>query len=208
MGTDVSPLHFTGKMHDNETGLDEFPARYYSSTQGRWYSPDWASAQIPVPYADLHNPQTLNLYDYVGSDPTNHADADGHQCLAHDTGCGEEQADEKKKEKDDAQANQGAEAQHDSDEPHGVYLDHENTNISPAGDTGETKIGFIEGTATHKGVTEGEAGLKGGGVDITLKNHEGKSSLELQGFTGEAGAKGQLNKKGLKVGGDAEAASL
>jgi RHS repeat-associated protein len=77
-GTDVSPLHFTGKMHDTETGLDDFPARYYSSTQGRWYSPDWASAQVPVPYADLHNPQTLNLYDYVSSDPTNHADADGH----------------------------------------------------------------------------------------------------------------------------------
>ncbi len=80
-GTDVSPLHFTGKMRDNETGLDEFPARYYSSGLGRWYSPDWASAQVPVPYADLYSPQTLNLYDYVGSDPTNHADADGHFLL-------------------------------------------------------------------------------------------------------------------------------
>ena len=68
-GTDVSPLHFTGMMRDTETRLDDFPARYYSSTQGRWYSPDWASAQVPVPYADLHNPQSLNLYDYVGSDP-------------------------------------------------------------------------------------------------------------------------------------------
>src|SRR5713101_4937628 len=27
-GSDVSPLHFTGKMRDAETGLDEFPARY------------------------------------------------------------------------------------------------------------------------------------------------------------------------------------
>jgi RHS repeat-associated protein len=81
-GTDASPLHFTGKMHDAETNLDEFPARYYSSTQGRWYSPDWASAQVPVPYADLRNPQSLNLYDYVGGDPTNHADADGHRDYA------------------------------------------------------------------------------------------------------------------------------
>jgi RHS repeat-associated protein len=77
----VSPLHFTGKMRDTETGLDDFPARYYSSIQGRWYSPDWASAQVPVPYADLHNPQTLNLYAYVGDDPTNHPDADGHFIL-------------------------------------------------------------------------------------------------------------------------------
>jgi RHS repeat-associated protein len=68
-------------MRDAETNLTEFPARYYSSTQGRWYSPDWASAQMPVPYADLHNPQSLNLYDYVGGDPTNHADADGHSCF-------------------------------------------------------------------------------------------------------------------------------
>ena len=73
-------------MRDTETGLDEFPARYYSSTQGRWYSPDWASAQVPVPYAVLSNPQTLNLYDYVGSDPTNHADADGHATPARPGG--------------------------------------------------------------------------------------------------------------------------
>jgi RHS repeat-associated protein len=64
------------KCGPTETGLDEFPARYYSSVQGRWYSPDWASAQVPAPYSDLQNPQSLNLYDYVGSDPTNHnADA-------------------------------------------------------------------------------------------------------------------------------------
>ncbi len=91
-GTYVSPLRFTGMMRDAETGLDDFPARYYSSGQGRWYSPDWASAQVPVPYADLHNPQSLNLYDYVGSDPTNHADADGHACTDSSTGCGSDQA--------------------------------------------------------------------------------------------------------------------
>jgi RHS repeat-associated protein len=76
---DPSPLHFTGKMRDAETGLDDFPARYYSSTQGRWYSPDWSPVPVAIPYADLANPQTLNLYDYVGGDPTNHADADGHE---------------------------------------------------------------------------------------------------------------------------------
>ncbi len=94
-GTDVSPLHFTGKMRDAETGLDDFPARYYSSGQGRWYSPDWASAQVPVPYADLHNPQSLNLYDYVGSDPTNHADADGHFWLDRILGFGDAEKNKK-----------------------------------------------------------------------------------------------------------------
>lgn len=91
-GAQASTLHFTGKMRDAETNLTEFPARYYSSMQGRWYSPDWGSAQVPVPYADLHNPQSLNLYDYVGGDPTNHADADGHLCTNPGTGCGSDQA--------------------------------------------------------------------------------------------------------------------
>lgn len=73
------PLHFTGKMRDAESGLDEFPARYYSSTQGRWLSPDWSPVPVAIPYARLDDPRTLNLYAYVGSDPTNHADPDGHQ---------------------------------------------------------------------------------------------------------------------------------
>jgi RHS repeat-associated protein len=75
---DPSPLHFTGKQRDGETGLDEFPARYYSSTQGRWLSPDWSPVPVAIPYANLSDPRTLNLYAYVGDDPTNHPDADGH----------------------------------------------------------------------------------------------------------------------------------
>ncbi len=31
-----------------------------------------------VPYADLANPQTLNLYAYVGNNPVSHTDSDGH----------------------------------------------------------------------------------------------------------------------------------
>jgi hypothetical protein len=31
-----------------------------------------------VPYSDLHNPQSLNLYGYVGNNPLSRADADGH----------------------------------------------------------------------------------------------------------------------------------
>jgi RHS repeat-associated protein len=71
-------MHFTGKQRDTETNLDDFPARYYSSVQGRCLSPDWDTKPVSVPYAILGNPQTLNLYSYVGGDPTNHADADGH----------------------------------------------------------------------------------------------------------------------------------
>jgi len=33
---------------------------------------------VPVPYAQMGDPQTLNLYAYVGNNPMIHIDADGH----------------------------------------------------------------------------------------------------------------------------------
>jgi len=70
---------FTGKERDSESSLDYFGARYYSSTMGRWMSPDWADKPEPVPYADLSDPQSLNLYGYVRNNPISRADADGHE---------------------------------------------------------------------------------------------------------------------------------
>jgi RHS repeat-associated protein len=70
--------HFTGKERDAESGNDYFEARYYSSAMGRFMSPDWAAKEEPVPYAKLDNPQSLNLYTYVGNNPLIHIDADGH----------------------------------------------------------------------------------------------------------------------------------
>lgn len=80
---DASPLHFTGKERDAESGNDYFEARYYSSAMGRFMSPDWSAKEEPVPYAKLDNPQSLNLYSYVYNNPLAKADPDGHcpQCL-------------------------------------------------------------------------------------------------------------------------------
>jgi RHS repeat-associated protein len=69
---------YTGKERDTESGLDYFGARYYASSMGRWMSPDWADKPEAVPYSSLDNPQTLNLYGYVGNNPLSRADADGH----------------------------------------------------------------------------------------------------------------------------------
>jgi RHS repeat-associated protein len=69
---------FTGKERDAETGLDYFGARYYSAAQGRFTSPDWSSAPEPVPFAQLDNPQTLNLYVYARNNPIAFYDPDGH----------------------------------------------------------------------------------------------------------------------------------
>ncbi|MDP9268026.1 MAG: hypothetical protein M3P27_06820, partial [Acidobacteriota bacterium] len=53
---------------------------YYSSATARWLSPDWAAKAAAVPYADFGNPQSLNLYGYVGNNPLARADSDGHCC--------------------------------------------------------------------------------------------------------------------------------
>jgi RHS repeat-associated protein len=69
---------FTGKERDQESGLDYFGARYYASSMGRWMSPDWADKPEAVPYSSLGDPQSLNLYGYVGNNPLSRADATGH----------------------------------------------------------------------------------------------------------------------------------
>jgi RHS repeat-associated protein len=75
---DATEQHFTGKERDAESGLDYFGARYYASSMGRWMSPDWADKPEAVPYSQLDNPQSLNLYGYVNNNPLSKADPDGH----------------------------------------------------------------------------------------------------------------------------------
>ncbi len=74
----LTGIHFTGKERDSESGNDYFGARYYASSMGRFLSPDWNDDPVPVPYADLTNPQTLNLYSYVQNNPLRTVDPDGH----------------------------------------------------------------------------------------------------------------------------------
>ena len=90
------PYQFTGKERDTESGNDYFGARYYSSAMGRFMSPDWADKPEAVPYSDLPDPQSLNLYGYVRNNPLSRIDADGHcalgsagfSCNAHQPGAG------------------------------------------------------------------------------------------------------------------------
>jgi RHS repeat-associated protein len=77
-GDDATPLHFTGKQRDIESGNDYFGARYYASAAGRFMSPDWSVTIEPVPYSKLDDPQTLNLYAYVKNNPISGVDPNGH----------------------------------------------------------------------------------------------------------------------------------
>jgi RHS repeat-associated protein len=78
---DPSPMHFTGKEHDNESGLDNYGARYSSSSMGRFMSPDYQVDDEPpdaLPNAAMPYPQTLNLYSYVQNNSISKTDPDGH----------------------------------------------------------------------------------------------------------------------------------
>jgi hypothetical protein len=48
---------------------------------GRFLSADWSAVPAAVPYANLTNPQTLNLYAMVSDNPETYADLDGHMAF-------------------------------------------------------------------------------------------------------------------------------
>ena len=64
---------FTGKERDNETGLDNFGARYNASSMGRFMSPDPKIMTL----RHLINPQKWNKYAYVQNNPLAMVDPDG-----------------------------------------------------------------------------------------------------------------------------------
>jgi RHS repeat-associated protein len=110
-----TPNHykFTGKERDSESGLDDFDARYYSSSVGRFMTPDWSASPSPVPYASLPYPQSLNLYSYVqnnplkSTDPTGHCTVDGEThgwlwCAGHSLGFTETKKETAVREKQEA----------------------------------------------------------------------------------------------------------
>ena len=69
---DYTENHFTDKKRDQESGLDYFGARFYSSTQSRFTSPDPS-----MKGAVLEVPQTWNKYSYTYNNPLSRADPDG-----------------------------------------------------------------------------------------------------------------------------------
>lgn len=88
---------FTSKERDEETGLDYFEARYYSSKFGRFTTSDeflggpeeliefdGMMGHNPSFYAELAEPQSLNKYQYCLNNPLRYIDQDGHQTLVAD----------------------------------------------------------------------------------------------------------------------------
>jgi RHS repeat-associated protein len=82
-----SPNHykFTGMERDTETGLDHTLYRQFSSSYGRWYSPDRMVGNVL-------NPQSWNRYAYVTNNPATLTDPLGlgnvdPRCASSYAGC-------------------------------------------------------------------------------------------------------------------------
>ena len=71
-GEDSTRQKFTAKERDNESGLDYFLARYYSSAQGRFTSPDPLLTSGKPP-----SPQSWNRYVYCLNSPFVYVDPSG-----------------------------------------------------------------------------------------------------------------------------------
>jgi RHS repeat-associated protein len=60
-GSLVNPFQYTGRESDPETGLYYYRARYYDPQSGRFIGEDFLK----------FDSERVNLYAYVGNDPTN-----------------------------------------------------------------------------------------------------------------------------------------
>jgi RHS repeat-associated protein len=84
--SDSSPMHFTGKQRDYESGLDNFGARYFGggNSLGRFMTPDPLGGKRT-------DPQTLNKYSYVRNNPLSLIDPTGLYIVNCTTGSAKDQ---------------------------------------------------------------------------------------------------------------------
>lgn len=193
----------TGKERDAESGNDYFGARYYASSMGRWLSPDWSAKITPVPYAKLDNPQSLNLYAYVGNNPLTRFDPDGHtvpsSCADNskcsitvkvnvilDTTAKLTKGDWKAFQKDFL-----AKAQKDFGNSN-IKLDYSFTNgsLKVDGDGNASVTGMKSGSLNFVATDKSLGGLDGGST--TLKNGSAFSFIDIKGL-GSGGGPNSTN---------------
>jgi len=184
----TGPMHFTGKERDGESNLDYFGARYYTSTQGRFSSPDDGSDQDPS------DPQSWSLYGYVRNNPLSNSDPTGNACVQGSDGgyhddnsggetCAQVDAANKKALEEAEQANEQARWQQEAIDRllHADAINDESGSIL-AGVAGGKASEFVLGRIV--GFVGGESA---GGLGPVLKGVEGleKATAEIEAEGGQ-----------------------
>jgi RHS repeat-associated protein len=176
---------FTGKERDAESGLDNFGARYYSSSMGRFMSVDPAGLLA----VNFENPQTLNLYGYTMNNPLRYTDPTGMYVCKDSAKCDSQedkdfetarQHDLQSKNADERRA---AAAYGDPGVANGVSVSFVDT--LPDNKAGDVKIG-LQGNADESYTATADVRiLKGQGVDQLEQTlgHEGSHIADAQAFT-------------------------
>ena len=121
---------FTGKERDAESGLDNFGARYYASTMGRFMSPDPSG----LAYADPTDPQSLNLYSCAQNNPLKNTDPTGLYCY-YDPDPGQDPNDSSLY---DIHSSTG-----ECSQTQGHWIDDPSTMVNVNAETGDTDIQTI-----------------------------------------------------------------
>jgi RHS repeat-associated protein len=144
VGSDVDPLHFTGKERDAATGLDNFGARYNSSATGRFMSPDPKFLMKQK----LVDPQQWNMYSYVRNNPLRFTDPTGEYVCKDSAKC--DSANDKAFQ---AQLNaiKGARDTYKSDSKEYKRLDKILSDYGGAGDKGTANGKTVQVDFTNKG---------------------------------------------------------
>jgi RHS repeat-associated protein len=197
---------FTQKERDVETGLDYFNARYYSSAQGRFSSPDGLlSSGRP------ENPQTWNRFSYVLNNPLGYIDPTGFFEYSNGTDKEHErfeaQLQRARDQLDQIKARYGADS---------VEYNDAARSINAYGDPGE-KNGVIvtfgktsEGTPGESGGLFGADGTKS--INVTIDMSKNKTDNRLLGTVVHEGShvqdRADLVDGILKAGSESEASSV
>jgi RHS repeat-associated protein len=171
----------SGKERDAETGLDYFGARYMSSAQGRFTSPD----PLHILPQKLLDPQQWNMYAYVRNNPLRLIDPTGmYICSASKDECKAFENSRKfdLKSKNEAVRNAAA-AYGDPGKDNGVTVRYGDPG---KGFNGNTTVG-LQQDPNNPGQFRATAdvvirkGLSGTGLDATV-GHEGVHVEDAQRF--------------------------
>jgi RHS repeat-associated protein len=173
-GSDGITQKFTGKERDVETGLDWFGTRYLSSAQGRFTSPDNPK------FSERADPQSWNLYGYVGNNPLPRIDPLGHNWF-FDGGTWQWHQGADVDDKGNPCA-RGSEGCHHSDYTHLIVFQATSQRHGTAfgtvtlyGNNG----GFVSGNILAKddiafsGGADGKPPIQSGNFEINLRKHGG-----------------------------------